>query len=187
MNIPIFLTLLRIFSIPFFVLFFYWPGEVGRFIALGVFILAALTDWLDGFLARSLSQTTACGAFLDPVADKLLVVTALVLIVSEGYGHYIAVPAAIIVCREVSISALREWMAQIGSLVAVNVVWIARVKTAAQMIALAVLILYQPGYPQLIFYIGCVLLYFSAALTLWSMGVYLYAAWPDLTLAQKQR
>jgi CDP-diacylglycerol--glycerol-3-phosphate 3-phosphatidyltransferase len=187
MNIPIILTLLRIASIPFFVLFFYYPPGTGRLIALGIFIAAALTDWLDGFLARSLSQATPFGAFLDPVADKLLVVTALVLIVSQPHGHYLALPAVIIVCREVSISALREWMAQVGSLVKVNVMWIAQIKTTFQMIALAVLVLYQPGYAPFIFYIGAILLYCAAALTLWSMGIYLYGAWPDLTLAKKQR
>lgn len=186
MNLPISLTLLRIVAIPIFVFFFYLPWAWGHWVAAGVFLLASATDWLDGYLARNLSQETALGAFLDPVADKLLVATALVLIVGLVHTVYLVVPAAVIVCREISISALREWMAQIGMQVRVKVARVAKVKTVFQMIALSLLILYQPNgahYNYIFFYVGASLLYVAVLLTLWSMVAYLRAAWPSLMSA----
>ena len=191
MNIPITITFLRIAAIPFFVLCFYLPYQSGHSVAAFIFALAAFTDWLDGYLARSLAQMTKFGAFLDPVADKLLVVTALILVVGEVYYQYnakfLAIPAAIIVCREISICALREWMAQMGRKVTLSVIWVAKMKTTAQMLALLLLIVYKPYYPKYLLHVGCVLLYAAAVLTLWSMWSYLKAAWPDLTLAVEQQ
>lgn len=186
MNIPITITFLRIAAIPFFVLCFYLPYQSGHTVAALIFGLAAFTDWLDGYLARSLAQMTKFGAFLDPVADKLLVVTALILVVGEVYYQYnakfLAIPAAIIVCREITICALREWMAQMGRKVTLSVIWVAKMKTTAQMLALLLLIAYKPYYPKYLLHVGCVLLYVAAVLTLWSMWSYLKAAWPDLAL-----
>ena len=177
MNIPTMLTSGRIICIPFFVFFFYWPSPWGRILAGSIFVLAALTDWLDGYLARNWAQTTKFGAFLDPVADKLLVVTALILVVGDIHAHYqaqyLAIPAAIIIGREISICALREWMTQLGKRGRMNIVFIAQVKTFMQLCALTILIFYESEYPKILLHIGCFLLYVSAALTLWSMGVYL--------------
>lgn len=190
MNIPITITLLRILAIPFFVICFYLPYQSGHTMAAVIFALAAFTDWLDGYLARSLAQMTKFGAFLDPVADKLLVVTALILVVGEVYYQYnakfLAIPAAVIVCREITICALREWMAQMGRKMKLSVLWWAKVKTTLQMLALLLLIAYKPDYPKYLLHTGCALLYAAALLTLWSMWLYLKTAWPDLTLAAEQ-
>lgn len=181
-NLPISLTFLRILVIPVFVFFFYAPIKYGIWISAALFSLASLTDWLDGYLARNLSQETDFGAFLDPVADKLLVATALVLIVGVVHSAYLCVPAAVIVCREISISALREWMAQIGMRIKINVAKIAKIKTTVQMFSLLLLILYRPNQPyaHVFLYLGGGLLYIAALLTLWSMLTYLRAAWPSL-------
>ena len=190
MNTPIAITLLRILAIPFFVVCFYLPYQSGHTVAAVIFALAAFTDWLDGYLARSLAQMTKFGAFLDPVADKLLVVTALILVVGEVYYQYnakfLAIPAAIIVCREITVCALREWMAQMGRKVTLSVIWVAKMKTASQMLALLLLIAYKPYYPKYLLHTGGTLLYLAAGLTLWSMWAYLKTAWPDLTLAVEQ-
>jgi len=182
-HLPMWLTRFRLLSIPIFVVFFYAPFTWGHWVAAGVFLLASLTDWLDGYLARNLSQETALGAFLDPVADKLLVATALLLIVSLVHTAYLCIPAAVIVCREISISALREWMAQVGMQVRVKVARVAKVKTTFQMIALLLLILYRPDggyYSDFFLYAGSFFLYIAVLLTLWSMLAYLRAAWPTL-------
>lgn len=182
MNIPIFLTLLRIIAIPFMVLCYYLPSPWGHFLAALIFSAAAFTDWLDGFLARNLKQNTRFGAFLDPVADKLIVATALVLISAEIGKAYLAIPAAIIVGREIVISGLREWMAEIGKRTSVAVTWVAKIKTVLQMVSLIFLLLYSPQHPnQLIYIAGVVSLYVAALMTLWSMIMYLKTAWPDLT------
>jgi len=144
-------------------------------------MLAGLTDMLDGYLARTWGQVSRFGEFLDPVADKLMVAIALVLLVSQPYLHYIAVPAAIIVGREIVISALREWMAEVGKRASVAVSLVGKIKTMAQMAAIASLLFYHPTAPRFFLYAGCVLLYASAMLTLWSMIMYLKAAWPNLT------
>jgi len=181
MNIPNLLTWSRISLIPFFFFFFYLPFKWSRILAAGIFAFAALTDWLDGYLARSLDQTSALGAFLDPVADKLIVVCALVLIVGAWGPYYVTIPAAIIVCREIVISALREWMAEIGKNSKVNVTLVAKVKTGVQMAALIILLLYRPGSWPVFGVTGLILLYVAAALTLWSMFIYLRAAWPEFS------
>ena len=185
-NIPTLFTFFRILLIPVFVVVFYIPTD-GNVIACGIFIMAAITDWLDGYLARKLHQTSSLGQFLDPVADKLLVVVALVMVVSEYHSIYISLPAAIIIGREIAVSALREWMTNLGKGLKMAVIFLAKLKTALQLVALTLLILYtENSFSIYVFYSGVIMLYLSAALTLWSMCVYLKNAWPDLTLGQNQ-
>ncbi|MDH5784393.1 MAG: CDP-diacylglycerol--glycerol-3-phosphate 3-phosphatidyltransferase [Chromatiales bacterium] len=183
-SLPNYLTILRILLIPVFVLFYYIDIRHGHLIATVFFALAGLTDWLDGYLARKLEVTSAFGAFLDPVADKLMVATALILIVDSNptpySGIWLALPAAVIVGREITISALREWMAEVGASSKVAVSMLGKVKTTAQMLALVLLIYGQPVAGLNIAQIGLGLLYIAAILTLWSMINYLRAAWPAL-------
>jgi CDP-diacylglycerol--glycerol-3-phosphate 3-phosphatidyltransferase len=174
------LTLLRIFLIPLLVGVFYLPYD-WRFPASSmIFSLAAITDWLDGWVARNYNQTTAFGAFLDPVADKLMVAVALVLLVEVHHTPWFAIPAVIIIGREIVISALREWMAELGKRASVAVSMMGKIKTTVQMTAIIVLLFDNPDEPSFLTPIGYVALYVAAALTLWSMIVYLKAAWPDL-------
>lgn len=182
MNIPNILTLLRIVLIPIFVLVFYLPVRWGHAAAAGIFAFAAITDWLDGYIARTFKQTSALGEFLDPVADKLIVVVALVFIVGESRLPYLAIPAAVIVGREIVISALREWMAELGKRASVAVTFIGKFKTAVQMLALVLLLAYQPGVNPWLGLLGYILLCAAAILTLWSMVMYLKTAWHDLTI-----
>lgn len=179
-NIPNLLTLLRIVLIPVFVLLFYLPLEWAREICALVFSVAAITDWFDGYLARRWGQVSPFGAFLDPVADKLMVAVALLLLVQAEPTPALAIPAAVIIGREITISALREWMAELGARAEVAVSIIGKIKTAIQMIAILLLIYEAPiaGIP--VFTVGFVLLYVAAALTFWSMILYLRAAWPSL-------
>jgi len=183
MNIPNLLTFLRIFLIPAIVFTFYIPGKFGHMSATIIFACAALTDLIDGYLARNLNQLTKFGAFLDPVADKLIVSVALILIVAELGKAYIAIPALVIIGREIAISALREWMADIGKRTSVAVSYIAKIKTTLQMLAVGLLLLYCPicGYGDGFLIFGLILLYISAGMTLWSMYMYIKVAWPDLT------
>lgn len=180
MNLPNILTLLRIGVIPIFVIVFYLPYPWSNDVVALLFALAAATDWLDGFLARRLNQLSAFGAFLDPVADKLMVCVALVLLVDHHHSPWYTIPAIIIIGREIAISALREWMAEIGAGMKVSVKMIGKVKTSAQMGALFLLLYREPiaGFPTQA--TGEILLYLAAVLTLWSMFVYLRAAWPSL-------
>ncbi len=187
MNIPLILTYLRIILIPAIVIVFYLPVGFAHLAAAIIFILAAITDWLDGYLARSLNQTTKLGAFLDPVADKLVIATALVIIVGEFHAAYLVIPAAIIIGREIIVSALREWMAEIGKRTSVAVSRIGKIKTVLQMLSIVLLLLYQPHHIILIKISGIILLYIAAILTLWSMIMYLKAAWPDLTSSLKRQ
>lgn len=180
MGIPNILTLLRIVLIPVFVIIYYLPFPWAHPIAALLFAIAALTDWLDGYLARKLNQTSPLGAFLDPIADKLIVSVALVIIVAYPHISYVAIPAAIIVGREIVISALREWMAEIGKRTSVAVNMVGKFKTLIQMVSLILLLAYQPGSYVILFFMGVGLLYIAAALTIWSMVMYLKAAWPDL-------
>lgn len=186
MNFAIFLTLIRLSSIPIFGIFYYLPFRWARPIAAIVFIFAALTDWLDGYVARSLSQTTDLGAFLDPVADKLLVGAALVMVVGECYVGYLAIPGAIIICREIIISALREWMSELGKHTSIAVTFLAKIKTALQMIALILLIWYRPGESSWVLFSGVFFLWVAALLTMWTMVVYLKVAWQDLTTGRER-
>ena len=179
-NIPNMLTVLRIVLIPVFVLVFFSPYSWANIASTAIFGLAALTDWLDGYLARRLKQLSVFGAFLDPVADKLMVAVALVLLVQDNPTVVFAIPAAVIVGREIAISALREWMSEIGERTKVAVSIIGKVKTVIQMISIVLLLYKVPLGPLPTHDVGVVLLYVAAILTLWSMIVYLRAAWPIL-------
>jgi CDP-diacylglycerol--glycerol-3-phosphate 3-phosphatidyltransferase/cardiolipin synthase len=180
MGIPNLLTLLRIGLVPIFVLVFYLPFRSAHIATAAIFALAAVTDWLDGFLARKLGLVSALGAFLDPVADKLMVAVALVLLVQTHPTAWFALPAAVIVGREIIISGLREWMAEIGKRTSVAVSIMGKFKTGSQMLALILLLYREPIAGLPITAIGFVLLYLAAGLTLWSMIIYLRAAWPGL-------
>ncbi len=180
MNIPNQLTLLRIILIPVFVLVFYLPVEWNNLVACIIFVLAAITDVLDGYLARKLNQTSSLGAFLDPVADKLMVAAALVLLVQQNPDLYLALAAAVIIGREITVSALREWMAEIGARSKVAVSVLGKIKTIAQMVALGFLIFENSVFGLPVYQIGLVLLYIAAFLTILSMFQYLLAAWPKL-------
>jgi CDP-diacylglycerol--glycerol-3-phosphate 3-phosphatidyltransferase/cardiolipin synthase len=179
-TIPNILTLLRIALIPVFVLIYLMPVGWNHLAATLIFGLAALTDWFDGYLARRLQQTSPFGAFLDPVADKLIVAVALVMLVQTNPHWWFVIPAVVIVGREIAISALREWMAEIGERAQVAVSVIGKIKTTVQMIALFLLLYRQPLGPVPTLEIGVVLLYAAAIMTLWSMIIYLRAAWPLL-------
>ncbi|MDR4517529.1 MAG: CDP-diacylglycerol--glycerol-3-phosphate 3-phosphatidyltransferase [Nitrosomonas sp.] len=183
LNLPNFLTWLRILAIPLFVGIFYLPdgwlsSEQKNLVATIIFAGAAITDWLDGFLARALNQMSAFGAFLDPVADKLMVAAALIVLV---YLDRLGAPIALIIIgREIAVSALREWMAQIGQSKSVAVSFLGKIKTTAQMIAIPLLLYHDDlaeGYNAL--EIGTWLIYVAAFLTLWSMIYYLKAAIPQ--------
>jgi CDP-diacylglycerol--glycerol-3-phosphate 3-phosphatidyltransferase len=180
-TIPNVLTLIRIILIPVLVIVFYMPGQWTYQLSAAIFGLAALTDLLDGYLARRWNQTSPFGAFLDPVADKLMVAVALVLLVQDNPAPLFAIPAAIIIGREIAISALREWMAEIGARTKVAVSIVGKLKTTLQMIAILLLLYKIPlgAFPT--HTVGLVLLYIAATLTLWSMVVYLHTAWPLLS------
>jgi CDP-diacylglycerol--glycerol-3-phosphate 3-phosphatidyltransferase len=185
------LTLARIVMIPLVVILFYLPQPWSNPAAAIVFILAAITDSLDGYLARKLGQTSALGAFLDPVADKLMVATALILLVGHMpnelvYSKFnphllITLTAAVIVGREITISALREWMAEMGARGKVAVSSMGKLKTIFQMTGLSLMLFRSDVWILPAFELGVYCLVAAAALTLWSMIVYLRAAWPDLT------
>jgi CDP-diacylglycerol--glycerol-3-phosphate 3-phosphatidyltransferase/cardiolipin synthase len=166
--------------IPVFVIIFYLPFSWHYLAACVIFILAAITDGLDGYYARKLGQTSALGAFLDPVADKLMIAVVLVLLVEDQPSIWLALPAAIIIGREITISALREWMAELGASSKVAVSGYGKLKTICQMVALGFLIYHNDLFGIPIYSIGMVLLYIASILTLWSMFLYLQAAWPQL-------
>jgi cardiolipin synthase len=179
LNIPNLLTWLRILLIPVFVTAFYLSDSTlsphfKNVIATSVFLLAATTDWLDGYLARKLNQSSAFGAFLDPVADKLMVAAALILLVKLGRAD--AIIAFIIIGREITISALREWMAKVGESRSIAVSMLGKIKTTFQMIAIALLLYHEQLAGLDCQVIGSLLLYMAALLTLWSMGYYLMLA-----------
>lgn len=181
MNIPNILTLARIAFIPLLVMFFYLPYAWSMPLAAGLFALASVTDWLDGYLARRLNQSTPFGAFLDPVADKLMVAVALALLIELYDTVWLTLPALVIIGREIVISALREWMAEMGKRGSVAVSWLGKVKTALQMVALLLLLAFTPGTTLSL--LGVVTLHIAAIMTLWSMILYLRAAWPHLSRA----
>ncbi len=179
-GLPNMLTLLRIGMIPIFIVIFYLPFVWAHYAAAIIFTLACLTDWLDGFLARKWHQASSFGAFIDPVADKLLVSSSLVLLVGSPDLHFLTLPAVVIVGREIAISALREWMAEIGQRTSIAVSYVGKIKTGMQMIAIILLIAcHQSG--TWCGLLGTVLLYLAAILTIWSMIEYLKIAWPELT------
>jgi CDP-diacylglycerol--glycerol-3-phosphate 3-phosphatidyltransferase len=179
-TIPTWLTLFRILTIPLMVATFYWQHPHSHIITTFVFTLGALTDILDGWVARRFNMYSDFGAFLDPVADKLAVTITLFIVVQRHNTVYMALLAAVIVGREITISALREWMAQMGSHGLVKVAGLGKIKTIFQMVALGCLLFQQPLWGLPIFLIGQTLLTIAAALTLWSGIDYLRAAWPSL-------
>jgi CDP-diacylglycerol--glycerol-3-phosphate 3-phosphatidyltransferase len=179
-TIPTALTLFRILLLPVMVIAFYAPFRGANVAAALIFIAAAITDWLDGWVARRWNMGSAFGAFLDPVADKLMVAITLFLLVQENPTPLMAVTSAVIVGREISISALREWMAEIGQRATVRVAAIGKIKTLMQIVAIVVL-LYQHDLEGLrLFHVGEALLVIAAGLTIWSGLLYVRAAWPIL-------
>ncbi len=188
LTFPTMLTLLRIALVPVLVLFFYLPYSWSNLACALIFILAAITDIADGAIARSTGQTSRFGAFLDPVADKIMVSTALVLLVQrqETYEAVFAIAAAIIIGREITISALREWMSEIGESALVKVSGVGKLKTIFQMTSIGFLLYHHNLGPIPTALIGELLLYTAAALTLWSMWTYLQAAWPAISASQSQ-
>ena len=189
-NIPILLTWLRIAMIPLMIAVFYvpesWLHDIGRNLAATlIFVVAAVTDWLDGYLARRWNQTSAFGAFLDPVADKLVVAAAPIMLVQ--LGRLDAILAAIIIGREITISALREWMAQIGAHKSIAVSMIGKIKTVAQMLAIPLLLYHSPISGLDVQNLGTWLIYIAAVLTLWSMGYYMRMAWPEIIKRERER
>lgn len=172
MNIPTGLTYVRIALIPLLVLVFYLPFTGHYWVTGFVFSIAALTDWLDGYLARKLHQDSSFGAFLDPVADKLLVVVGLVILVENQASFWFSLPALIIIGREIVVSALREWVAKTGASQNLTVSKLAKIKTLSQLIALIMLLAFPKG-PWILNALGYVLLYLAAILTVSSMVQYL--------------
>ncbi|MCP3897912.1 MULTISPECIES: CDP-diacylglycerol--glycerol-3-phosphate 3-phosphatidyltransferase [Moraxella] len=200
-NLPNNLTIARIVMIPLFIAIAYWPPALGigvpaipnnaiarlgmleysdsmlrHFLLTFLFILAAITDWLDGYLARKMNITSAFGRFLDPVADKLMVAAALIILVQWHPNIVMATCGIVIISREIAVSALREWMAELGARTSVAVSYVGKLKTTFQMIAISVLLLNWQSLEIL----GYILMIIAVVLTLWSMMIYLKAAWPYL-------
>jgi CDP-diacylglycerol--glycerol-3-phosphate 3-phosphatidyltransferase len=180
-TLPTAITLFRVALIPLFVVVFYLPFSWANIAATSIFFVASVSDWVDGYLARIMKQESSFGAFLDPVADKLMVVVIIILLVEAHPSIYVALPSVIIVAREISISALREWMAQLGSTTTLQVSFIGKAKTVAQMLALGFMIFSEPLMGLPIFQIGLVLYYWAAFLTILSMIIYLRSAWPVIS------
>jgi CDP-diacylglycerol--glycerol-3-phosphate 3-phosphatidyltransferase len=180
LNLPSYLTLMRIALIPVLVAFFYVPWGWTHITCAAIFTVAGITDWLDGYLARRLNQTTRFGAFLDPVADKLMVSVALVLIVQADPTPYVAIAAAIIIGREITVASLREWMAEIGLRGKVEVSQLGKWKTTVQMASIIILLMSMDPLLAEFKMPGHWLLLLAALLTLWSMTLYLIAAIPAL-------
>lgn len=189
-NLPILLTWLRIVAIPLLIAVYYLPTDWASaherdLAATIIFIAAAFTDWADGYLARKLDQTSAFGAFLDPVADKLMVAAALIVLVQLGRTD--AIVATIIIGREITISALREWMARIGATKSVAVSMLGKIKTAAQMVAIPLLLYHGEFGGTDSRQLGNWLIWIAALLTLWSMGYYLRMAWPEIAARSHEK
>lgn len=178
LNLPNTLTGFRIAAVPLVALVFYLPFDWARPAAGLLFGLAGITDWLDGYLARRFDQTSNFGAFLDPVADKLIVSTALVMLVQRDPTLPITFTAAVIIGREITVSALREWMSELGARAHVAVTYFGKWKTTLQIVGIGFMLYQQPTFGLPVYRIGLVLLIAAAALTLWSMIDYLKAAWP---------
>jgi len=183
LTLPTMLTLLRIALVPVLVILFYLPFHWSNVACVVVFVAAAVTDWADGYIARRNGQMSRFGEFLDPVADKIMVATALILLVQrqEHYEALFAIASAVIVGREITISALREWMSDIGERNLVTVSWIGKTKTGFQMTAIGFLLYHDNIWFLPVALIGELLLYIAAALTLWSMWSYLQSAWPAMS------
>ena len=177
-TLPTAITIFRILLIPLFVIAFYLPYDWSNLVATIIFTLASVSDWIDGYLARLLKQESPFGAFLDPVADKLMVVVAVILIVQNNPSIYLTLPSIVIVAREISISALREWMAELGRRSTIQVSMVGKFKTLIQLISLILLIYENPVADLPVYEIGLVSYYLAALLTIISMINYLRAAWP---------
>ncbi|EIJ69993.1 CDP-diacylglycerol--glycerol-3-phosphate 3-phosphatidyltransferase [Haemophilus parahaemolyticus] len=173
LNFPTYLTLFRLALIPLFVVVFYLPITYSPEITTFIFFIASITDWFDGYLARKWNQTTPLGAFLDPVADKVLVAVAFVCVVEYYHTWWITIPVCIMIAREIIISALREWMAELGKRTSVAVSIWGKIKTTAQMLALGGMLWRQSDLMETLAFI---LLYIASALTIWSMLQYLKAS-----------
>lgn len=194
LNLPTVLTLMRLLLIPVFVGLFYWPTPRSNLLAAIVFIIAALTDLLDGYLARKLHKTTKFGAFLDPVADKIMVCTALVLIVefysvhvNDFFPHInlmVSIPAMIIIAREITVSALREWMAELGKRAMVAVSWVGKWKTTIQLISIAGLIWRND---EVTIYCSLGMLLVATVLTIWSMVMYLKVGFANMREEKREK
>ena len=180
-TLPTAVTLFRIALIPLFVIVFYLPFNWANVAATSIFAIASISDWVDGYLARSMQQESSFGAFLDPVADKLMVVVIIILLVEAHPSLYMTLPSVVIVAREISISALREWMAQLGSSTTVKGSFIGKAKTVSQMLALGFMIFSEPFMGLPIYEIGLAIYYVAALLTIISMLLYLRAAWPVIS------
>lgn len=178
-NAPNIITISRLLMIPLFVFFFYYPAPYHYLISAFLLAIAAATDWLDGYLARKHNQITQFGAFLDPVADKIIVVVALVLLAEKFSALWFSLPAIVIIMREVVISALREWMAELGKRNAVAVSYVGKVKTSFQLSALVILLAF-PAFPEpwnnYLMWLGIAVFYIATLLTIYSMLIYLKAA-----------
>jgi CDP-diacylglycerol--glycerol-3-phosphate 3-phosphatidyltransferase len=179
-NLPNTLTWLRILMIPGVVVLYYLPFWWAHPAAGGGFAHAGITDTLDGYFARKLGLTSRLGAFLDPVADKLIVAAALVLIVSADSRWFVVIMAIVIIGREIAVSALREWMAEIGARGRIKVSQLAKYKTIMQITGLSMMLFHHPLLGIAIYKLGLVLTAIAAVLTLWSMILYLRLAWPEL-------
>jgi CDP-diacylglycerol--glycerol-3-phosphate 3-phosphatidyltransferase len=189
LNLPIMLTWARIVTIPLVAMAFFLPVVWAGPLATLFFTIAAVTDAFDGWLARRWNQITAFGAFLDPVADKLLVAVSLILLVqaSNGLmGLLVTLMAAVIIGREITVSALREWMAHIGARARVAVSPIGKSKTIVQMVGIGMMLFEYPLFGIPVYELGAVLLLVATGITLWSMADYLRAAWPELTAPGRQ-
>lgn len=180
LTIPTLLTLLRIVLIPVLVVAFYLPVSWANVLTVTIFVLAAVTDWLDGWVARRYGMTSSFGAFLDPVADKLMVAVALILIIQRHPEIGLALSAAVILGREITVSALREWMATLGEAARVKVAWTGKIKTISQMTAIGFLLYGESLWMIPVFEIGRWLLIAAAVLTIVSMLIYLRGAWPAI-------
>jgi CDP-diacylglycerol--glycerol-3-phosphate 3-phosphatidyltransferase len=178
LTLPTTITVFRIILIPIFVLVFYLPTTWAHAAAAIIYAVASVTDWVDGYLARVLNQESAFGAFLDPVADKLMVVVAIILLVEANPTPWLAIPSIIIISREITVSALREWMAELGSRTTVKVSFVGKAKTTAQMFSLFLMIYHQELFAIPMYETGLAFYYLSAILTIYSMLIYLKAAWP---------
>jgi CDP-diacylglycerol--glycerol-3-phosphate 3-phosphatidyltransferase/cardiolipin synthase len=179
-NVPNALTWLRILMIPAIVMLFFLPSWWAGPAACAAFASAGITDTLDGYYARKLGQTSRLGAFLDPVADKLIVATALVLLVAKDPSWYMVIVAIVIIGREIAVSALREWMAEIGARAKIAVSAWGKYKTIGQIVGLSCLLYRHDLFGLPIYRIGLVLTFLATVLTLWSMALYLRLAWPEL-------
>ncbi len=187
MNLPNIITFARVLLIPVFIGLYFWGTPLGNFLAGVFFGVAAFTDWVDGFLARRLNQTTPFGSFIDPVADKLIVVCALVILLPGYQTLWFTIPALIILGREIVVSGLREWMAEVNRSGSVKVGKLGKVKTAVQMTAIAFMLVAIPGQISFWLVAGYVLFYIASLLTVWSMVKYLLAAWPTLRSGLKEK